>query len=223
MATVAGRSTGSLGVIGESVARATNAIFVSAIAIGGASMVAGCSLLWRMQYTGDGTYAIRDGAYQVRLTSLPLDRNASGCSTITHLVGPDSEWMVVIRVEPTDGDVHRLYGDRGLRPEFVPRASIRLTLSDESNNQLFSVSGPLNLWEWDGSRAIRRGRGEEYQSEPGAWQFRRFDVGPDGAWGTSFRPRFSGRYTLCYTVVEPVPMAKGTVAWLAVESYTGFL
>jgi hypothetical protein len=188
-----------------------------------ASMVAGCSLAWRAMYTGDGTYAIRDGAYQVRLTSLPLDRNASGCSTITRLLGPDREWTVVIRVEPIEGDVHRLYDNQGLRSEFVPRSNVRLTLSDESNNQLFSVSGPLNLWEWGGNRAIRRGRGEEYQSQPGAWEFRRFDVGPDGAWGTSFQPRFSGRYTLCYTVIDPAPLPKGTVVWLAVESYTGFL
>ena len=195
--------------------------------------IAGCSLFvpWNVVYSGDGTYeAVRgsQGRDQVRLVPLPLDRSSSACSTITHL-GPEQEWTVAVRLEPDDGDVldlvNRLWDKKKhkLKSQYIPQSTLRLTLTDESNKLLFSVSGPLEQWEWSANRATRSGRGEEYESSPGTWQFRRFDVGPDEAWGTSFTPRFSGTYSLCYTITNPAPMAKGVTPWLTVERYFGFL
>ena len=188
--------------------------------------LAGCSLFvpWGSIYSGSGTYERGNGMFQVRLTRLPLDRVSSGCSTLSSL-GPDWEWTAVVLVEATDGNLQPLYVDKTskLQPKYVPLANLELSLVNETRKQLFSTSAPLNTWEWNWNRAVRRGRGEEYQSSPGTWQFRRFDVGPDGAWGTSFTPRFSGIYTLCYRVIDPAPIPPGTTVWLTVETYLGSL
>src|SRR5689334_8280118 len=110
---------------------------------------AGCSLFipWSAVYSGDGTYeTVRaaGGRDQVGLVRLPLDRSSSACSTIRHL-GPKEEWTVAVRVEPNDGDFNRLWDEKKykLKSQYIPQATLRLTLTDESNRLLFSVSGPL--------------------------------------------------------------------------------
>jgi hypothetical protein len=159
-----------------------------------------------------------------------LDHVDSGCSTLSHL-GPDWEWWVAIRVEPIEGGANMYNGSEKLtdretatlRPRFVPRANIELTLTNEAHERLFTVSGPLDEWKWNWNRAIKEGRGEEYQSGPGTWEFRRFDVGPDQAWGTSFVPQFYERYSLCYKIIAPARPAPETAVWLVVETYPGSL
>jgi hypothetical protein len=173
---------------------------------------------------GDGEYRKDRGTWQVRLLEIPLDRSASKCATLLNL-GPDWEWTVGVRVEPTGGTVDQMVeiGTSHLRKEFVPQASVALTLSDESNQTIFSVSGPLKDWTWNWNYAYRDGRGEEYQSAPGTYRFRRFDVGPDESWGSHFTPRYSARYSLCYTVERPAPIPQGTVPLLTVETHPGSL
>jgi hypothetical protein len=127
-----------------------------------ASVSTGCSLFvpWASIYSGDGTYERGYGMFQVRLTQLPLDRSSSGCSTLSNL-GLGGFGTAAIRVEPTDGELESLYGDKTytLKPGYVPHANLELSLTNEKREQLFLTSAPLNTWEWSWNRAVRRGRG----------------------------------------------------------------
>jgi hypothetical protein len=114
-------------------------------------------------------------------------------------------------------------GSSHLRKEFVPEAAISLTLTDDDNRTIFSVTGPLKDWTWNWNFAYREGRGEEYQSAPGTYQFRRFNVGPDESWGSHFTPRYSAKYSLCYKIDHAAPTPQGTTAMLTVEAYMGSL
>jgi len=168
-------------------------------------------------------YTKQPGMYQVRVLQVPLDRASSSCATLSGL-GPEEEWVAGIRVEAVDGDTDRLYasGDYKLKANLVPRANIELSLLNETRETVFSVSGPLNEWVWNWNHGYQEGRGEEYKSAPGTYRFRRFNVGPDGGWGSSFTPRYSASYSLCYKVVDPAPTPLGTAVWLTVETYWSF-
>jgi hypothetical protein len=185
-----------------------------------------CSLItpWATLYSGDGAYLKRPGMYQLRLSEVSLDRPNSKCASFSNL-GPDWEWNVGIRLEQADGNSADMFvGDTSqLKPELIPRARLALRLSDDSNREVFAVSGPLNDWKWNWNRGYLEGRGEEYRSAPGTYRFRRFDVGPDQSWGSNFTPRFSAKYTLCYTVTQAAPVIPRAVAVLTVETYLGSL
>jgi hypothetical protein len=189
-------------------------------------VVGGCALFvpWSQLYSGSGVHVKGRGMYQVRILEVPLDRPSFGCATLSQL-GPEWEWVVGINVEAVEGETDRMYtaDTYKLKSSFVPRANIELILLNEARETVFSVSGPLNEWDWNWNRARREGSGEQFKSAPGTYSFRRFDVGPDGGWGSSFTPRFSATYSLCYRVIEPAPIPLGTAVWLTAETYWGSL
>ncbi len=162
--------------------------------------------------------------YQVRLMEIPTDRTGSKCAKLSHL-GPDWEWVVGVRLEALDGNTDRLFtpGTSHLKSDLVPRANILLTLTNDTDQIVFSQSGPLNKWTWNWNYGYWNGRGEEYQSAPHTYNFRRFDVGPDEGWGSHFTPRYLTTYSLCYTILELAPTPSGTAVWLTVETYLGSL
>ena len=190
------------------------------------AIASGCSLVipWSRMYAGDGSYIKGHGMYQVRLGVIQVDRLGSQCFKLAHL-GPRWEWVAGLRLEPTAGSAERFFKPETttLKPEVVPRSDLRLSLVNASRQEVFSVAGPLDRWSWNGNHAFRDGRGEEYESAPHTYSFRRFEVGPDGGWGSRFTPAYSSTYTLCYQVTAMAPAPPGATVTLTVETYLGSL
>ena len=93
------------------------------------------------------------------------------------------------------------YDRPDLLPEERPHATVLMQLQNEKGETVFRHSRSLQDWDWLRNMAMIDGKIVEVPG-PGSVRSQRLDVGPDGGWGTSFEPRFSGRYTLV-VVVEP--------------------
>jgi len=172
----------------------------------------GCLLLpWGRIYSGDGRYETTPGMHQIRLGIISLAQPGSQDFTLRRM-GPGWQWNIGFRVEP-----HRSPPD--LEASFLPKAVVRLTLTNERHERVFSEEGRLSDWRWNRNHAWQTGKGEDYQVSPGNYSFRRFDAGPDDGWGTTFTPRASGVYTLRCEVLEPSPIPPETDVWLVAETY----
>lgn len=191
---------------------------------GAVATLSGCSLFvpWGHLYAGAGAYEKKGGLYQVRLGTIPLGRTGAQNLRIENL-GPGWEWDVGFRVEAVREGVEVLSESEELRAEFLPKALVKLTLTNERRQTVFSRTARLDALDWLRNRAAVRGEGREYEVSPGTWAYRRFDVGPDKGWGTSFTPRFSGQYVLRWEVIEPAPLPADVEVWLTAETHTGSL
>jgi hypothetical protein len=200
--------------------RIVRALFLCAAA----ATLTGCSLFvpWKHLYSGAGTYVKDRGLYQVRLGTIPLDRSGAQNLRIESL-GPGWEWDVGFRVEAAREGVEVLSELGKLRSEFVPKAVVKLTLTNERRQTVFSQTARLDALDWLRNRAAIRGEGREYQPPSGGWRFQRFDVGPDEGWGSSFTPRYSAQYILRWEVLEPAPLPEDVEVWLTAETYLGSL
>jgi hypothetical protein len=173
---------------------------------------------WPRLYSGDGHYS-RNGTYRVKLGSVDLDRPGTTTFRIANL-GPAWDWNVGFRIEPRPESVVDLYlpGTTRLRPELVPRSEVTLELIT-GETVVFSARGPLDSWSWTWNHAAKSGTGEEYQSDPTTYRYRRLGIGPHRGWGSHFTPRFGSEYTLRVTVERAEPVDQSTHAWVVVESY----
>jgi hypothetical protein len=113
--------------------------------------------------------------------------------------------LTVTAMQPSDGPIY----------ETKPVASvIKLEMTNERGELVFSAARPLSEWTWSGnpvtpseSFVYLRGRSEERAVRPGVTISVPRDVLADAGWGSYFTPRRIAHYKLRVEVVDPLPMA----------------
>lgn len=155
-------------------------------------------------YAGDGTYRRNQGAatFQVRFPPADLTRSRRYVYEFTRL-GPPMKYYVGLRVPGAER----------------PQATVLMQLQNEKGETVFRHSRSLQDWDWLHDLATINGKIVEVPG-PDFVQITPLGVGPDGGWGTSFEPRFFGRYTL---VIDVEPVHSGSQPLLVhpvIEAYT---
>jgi hypothetical protein len=123
----------------------------------------------------------------------PVDIESKGQRELKLPPLPDAEIAFGLRLAPAGSG----------RLDQLPKATVRITLVNELNQQVFSVAG--DLADWTRSESTKAWflyqRGIDSQAR-----------GPDGGWGTYAHPRQAGSYWMTVeTVKSNVAMTKFTV------------
>jgi len=168
--------------------------------------LSGCGFAGWM-YTGDGE--LRDSGplashnrYVVRLGSLDLSKTEEKIYHLANL--PEANFTVGFDIVARDHNVLPLWESKPLI------SLVRLEMTNERDEIVFSTLGPLSVWTWAGrsgepqwSFVYRVGASREVSISPGVWTYEPLGVLADEGWGTYFTPRSKGKYKLRVSVVEP--------------------
>jgi len=86
---------------------------------------------------------------------------------------------------------------------------VTLTMSNEASELIVEERGPLRTWKWTylidrphEAFVYRSGRAEQVPIDAKTYTYRLLDVKPDEGWGSYFKPRGRGRYSVTLQV-EP--------------------
>jgi hypothetical protein len=174
----------------------------------------GCSLFmpWGAFYQGPGKYEKLNGVWRVVLGSVSLAQENRAAATFTHL-GPRWSWAVLLRLEPP----------MPITEDGRANSILRLRLRNERSETVFDHDGSLANWEWAGDRILLAGQSSEVPLKGGGVEITPVGVGIDGGWGTYFKPRYDGIYTLTCEVLRGDPRFKGFRADIVLETYLGSL
>lgn len=169
----------------------------------GAERGMGCIALFlvaaaALAYEGDGSFADRGpqaavARYAVDLGPVELGRPWRREYALADL--PEEDFVIAIRVDPAA---------LGQDP---PRATVRLRLVNERDETVFDATDSLANWalatEPGQVLVFLRGQRRLVPVGPRASKYVRLGSGPDGGWGSHFRPRREGRYRLAFETVAP--------------------
>ena len=100
---------------------------------------------------------------------------------------------------------------------------IAIALRNERGEIVFDQKRRLADWNWRRNLALINGESFEVPIGGGSVRVQNRGVGPDGGWGTHFSPRWEGRYSLAFEIVQPDPDAAGLIVRPVIEGYTASL
>ena len=156
--------------------------------------------LTAMAHKGDGTLTDKGARtahsrFELDLGSIDLERTGRREYQFSDL--PHEEFTFGLRLKAPTGE----------KLSHLPKATVRMTLTNEQGQVVFEVAEELTNWvrsekesEW-----FLYMRGVQKQT-PGAASrvtMERIAFGPDGGWGTYVSPRTEGTYKLVVETVKP--------------------
>jgi hypothetical protein len=173
-------------------------------------LAAGCMIVSAIFYprtrdVGDGrlTDIGPDAASARYVVDLgPVDLSTPGKMTYQVSGLPRDEFTVGLQIHAADTSIR--VKDSGPLDTLVT-----LTMSNEASELIVEERGPLRTWAWTYGTdrpheafVYRSGRAEQVPIDAKIHTYRLLDVKADGGWGTYFKPRRRGRYTVTLQV-EP--------------------
>lgn len=173
-------------------------------------LAAGCMIVSAVFYprtrdVGDGRLTDKgpDAASDRYVVDLgPVDLSTPGKMTYQVSGLPRDEFTVGLQITAADTSI-------AVKDSDPLDTLVTLTMSNEASELIVEERGPLRTWKWTylidrphEAFVYRSGRAEQVPIDAKTYTYRLLDVKPDEGWGSYFKPRGRGRYSVTLQV-EP--------------------